>query len=447
MHTSVCGIDTYGKTGRSSRMTDTDPRCPLQLEDTMLPEPDLLLHIDNEFYGGAAVGLTSRVHLYQHRMISLVSEGHSPLYPPPWFIRTIKTAAISTPVMLLLMLVIILAFKASQPPVVSLPHTTDDYVQRMELCKDIAHVPDDSANRTALAIYRVCKNLATLEKDFYSRRLDVVNVFNVTFHITGSRICTKDTEIVLLVHSYHDFVERRQAIRDTWGGAAVRRQWPGKPFSEQVRIAFVFGLHRNLVSDQELWKEESRYGDIVQGRFVDDYRNMTLKSLLGLKWVTKYCSMARYVIKSDDDMIINFPYLLSILRRTDMTWSIMGPLNVGAKVYRAKSKWALSKADFPFYYFPPYESGSAYVISMDLVQPLLDCSDYVPYIFVDDVYITGILGRILGVRHKRQNGFAYWTDKPPGACDIIKDRVITGTKMKPHLQHTVWNTMNSNAQC
>ena len=45
-------------------------------------------------------------------------------------------------------------------------------------------------------------------------------------------------------------------------------------------------------------QEEHRlFGDIVQGSFIESYRNLTLKAVMALKWVTTYCTNAKYVIK------------------------------------------------------------------------------------------------------------------------------------------------------
>lgn len=60
--------------------------------------------------------------------------------------------------------------------------------------------------------------------------------------------------------------------------------------------------------------EESRtYGDIIQEDFVDSYLNLTLKSVMALKWADQYCSDLRYFMKADDDIFINVPRLLAFL--------------------------------------------------------------------------------------------------------------------------------------
>jgi hypothetical protein len=146
-------------------------------------------------------------------------------------------------------------------------------------------------------------------------------------------------------------------------------------------------------------------------------------------------------------MFVNVPAILEAVSAENMTRAIMGPFNTGSRVYR-KGKWAISISDYPFYYYPPYESGSGYVISADLWRPLLNASDYVPHIFIDDVYITGILGRIVDARHVIRTGFAYWTNKAPAPCAIVNGTVLTGTRVDPDRQYSLWNELvNGTSRC
>jgi len=52
-------------------------------------------------------------------------------------------------------------------------------------------------------------------------------------------------------------------------------------------------------------REFERHKDLVQGNFIDSYRNLTLKAVLGLRWLSQYCRQAPFVIKTDDDTFIN----------------------------------------------------------------------------------------------------------------------------------------------
>ena len=56
---------------------------------------------------------------------------------------------------------------------------------------------------------------------------------------------------------------------------------------------------------EEIQNEHLLYGDIVQGDFVDTYRNLSLKAVVGNLWVSKFCSQAEFVVKTDDDMFVD----------------------------------------------------------------------------------------------------------------------------------------------
>ena len=43
--------------------------------------------------------------------------------------------------------------------------------------------------------------------------------------------------------------------------------------------------------------------------FQDIYYNLTLKTVMGLKWSSIYCSQVKYVMKTDDDIFVNVPLL------------------------------------------------------------------------------------------------------------------------------------------
>jgi hypothetical protein len=51
--------------------------------------------------------------------------------------------------------------------------------------------------------------------------------------------------------------------------------------------------------------ESETYGDIVQTAFEDTYRNLTYKAMSVLRWVSTYCPSVTYVLKADDDAIVN----------------------------------------------------------------------------------------------------------------------------------------------
>merc|ERR1712107_33260 len=56
----------------------------------------------------------------------------------------------------------------------------------------------------------------------------------------------------------------------------------------------------------------------VQENFLDSYANLTIKSVMMLKWFTQFCERgpkgAQYVLKTDDDMYINLVKLWELVQ-------------------------------------------------------------------------------------------------------------------------------------
>ena len=64
----------------------------------------------------------------------------------------------------------------------------------------------------------------------------------------------------------------------------------------------------------EIVAEFEKYKDLVQGNFVDSYKNLTLKAVLGLRWMSQYCSEAPFAIKTDDDTFLNIFEMVRLMR-------------------------------------------------------------------------------------------------------------------------------------
>ncbi|NXU93299.1 B3GT2 galactosyltransferase, partial [Xiphorhynchus elegans] len=59
-----------------------------------------------------------------------------------------------------------------------------------------------------------------------------------------------------------------------------------------------------------LREEDELHGDILQQDFLDTYNNLTLKTLMGLEWVSRFCPNATYVMKADHDVFLNLEFLV-----------------------------------------------------------------------------------------------------------------------------------------
>ena len=52
-------------------------------------------------------------------------------------------------------------------------------------------------------------------------------------------------------------------------------------------------------------QESQIFHDIVVEDFVDSYHNLTLKTMMGMRWIATFCEHAQYVLKADSDVFVN----------------------------------------------------------------------------------------------------------------------------------------------
>ncbi|XP_029155967.1 beta-1,3-galactosyltransferase 2-like [Nylanderia fulva] len=116
----------------------------------------------------------------------------------------------------------------------------------------------------------------------------------------------KDMELVVIIMSAPTHLEARTAIRQTWGHFGQRRD---------MSVLFMLGTTLDPKVEAILRKEQNMYNDVIRGRFLDSYSNLTLKTISTLQWVDTYCSKVKYLLKTDDDMFINVPRLLAFVNK------------------------------------------------------------------------------------------------------------------------------------
>ena len=311
---------------------------------------------------------------------------------------------------------------------------SDLEIVKLVTCANCSSSPNDP-----LIVYykdKPADPFATKE-NYYNKRPTKVSEFTYGYLQKPSSPCSDATFMTVLVHSKTSYYKTRETIRQTWGSGLATSTWPNHDTPlPPIKLVFMLGADSDPLWNSYAGLESRVHNDIVQGDFQDSYINMTLKSLLGLRWVYEECPKARYMLKIDDDMVVNFPRLVSLLQAAPFTRSILGPLNPGSTVERG-GLWGVPENVFPFPTWPMYASGAAYVISADIVKELYTTAEYIPHIHVDDAYITGILAKIIGAQHRNEAGFAYWGSPKPKPCDFIKNKIYTGTKIQTH-EDKVW---------
>ncbi|XP_075132173.1 beta-1,3-galactosyltransferase 2-like [Leptodactylus fuscus] len=190
--------------------------------------------------------------------------------------------------------------------------------------------------------------------------------------------------VIMVLGECHD-IESRNTIRDTWGNESI--------YDVDVVRIFLVGLPR-VAPDrtQLLLKEESEaFGDIIQQDFMDTYYNLTLKTLMGMEWVVKFCSSASYVIKIDNDMFLNVDYLVHQFLQPDLPVRenyFTGVIVANTGPLRSKAyKWYVPEEIYPNKTYPPYCAGPGYVLSVDMAKKIYDVAQEIRVIPMEDAFM------------------------------------------------------------
>ncbi|XP_034189218.1 beta-1,3-galactosyltransferase 5 isoform X1 [Osmia lignaria lignaria] len=208
----------------------------------------------------------------------------------------------------------------------------------------------------------------------------------------------KEMDLVIIIMSAPTHLEARMAIRQTWGHFGQRND---------IAILFMLGATLDPKVEMILRKEQKTYNNIIRGKFLDSYSNLTLKTISTLEWVDSYCPKVKFLLKTDDDMFINVPRLQAfIMKHAKDKNVIFGRLAKKWKPIRnKKSKYYVSQTQFKHTVFPDFTTGPAYLLSTDIVRKLYDAAFDQTYLKLEDVFVTGIVADKLGIKRTHANEF------------------------------------------
>ncbi|XP_030258641.1 beta-1,3-galactosyltransferase 2-like [Sparus aurata] len=200
--------------------------------------------------------------------------------------------------------------------------------------------------------------------------------------------------LVLLIATEARQVEARNAIRQTWGNESVA---PALGF---IRL-FLLGKNEGelgILQQRMLEAESRRYHDIIQQDFMDSYKNLTIKTLMGMNWVAIHCPQASYVMKTDSDMFVNTEYLIYKLLRPEIkpkkNYFTGNNMRGFAPNRNKNSKWYMPPDLYPSEKYPTFCSGTGYVFSGDLARKIYRVSLSIRQLHLEDVYVGICLAKL-----------------------------------------------------
>lgn len=213
---------------------------------------------------------------------------------------------------------------------------------------------------------------------------------DIKYSINNKNICKQHhlVSCIVLVHSEVTHFNRRLELRNTWLNSTFYKR-------KVVKVVYLVGTVNDETLTKKLVKENRQHADVIQGNFIDTFRNSTYKGFMGIKWVNEYCLNAEVVIKTDDNAFINlFLFFEQYFSQIVDDAYIMGAYMQSSKIIRAKSsRWYVpdSYLKGKQMYPSPYLSGYAVFLPTTLIPSFYRAaisSDFFP---VEDYYLFGVL--------------------------------------------------------
>ncbi|XP_023337865.1 beta-1,3-galactosyltransferase 2 isoform X2 [Eurytemora carolleeae] len=178
---------------------------------------------------------------------------------------------------------------------------SDNGLQEAETCKDMANSQNDDYVMESTLPYSTTiepsENVPHVHENLHPSNLTLINIKNFRFLINQDICNISQIEMVTIVASAVENTKARNIIRETWGKPEI----PGV----NARLVFLLGMPSKLEKQKCVVAEALQYEDIIQGDYLDTYRNLSYKNIMGNLWVSQFCEQAEFVIKTDDDMFVD----------------------------------------------------------------------------------------------------------------------------------------------
>ena len=208
--------------------------------------------------------------------------------------------------------------------------------------------------------------------------------FEVNFkYLLENDVCHMDDnnatipKLLYLIFTKHENELQRQALRQTW--LSVKNE---------TTHVFVLGTSKNQSLHEEVVAENEKHRDILFINFHDSYQNLTYKTISSFKWVLSKCPNVTYVMKVDDDMWVNTNLLNQMMGSGLFKNTLSGNCNFRDTPFRdPTSKYYIPYSLYPKNVYPPFCSGTGYVLETSLMREIVNISTNIPFFPLEDVYI------------------------------------------------------------
>lgn len=259
--------------------------------------------------------------------------------------------------------------------------------------------------------------------------------------------CENNLDYLFFVHTASTHSNHRRILRESVGNALLEARY-------NWSIVFFVGLSNVEKVSQGVINEAQVHGDIAVLPFLDTYRNLTYKFVYGIKWTVENCPKVRFILKMDDDIVIHIPTIMKKFGRIPESPVAAGGPKIHCCVWdnmpvlrQTALPWYLSEKMYPKNVFPRYCSGSAVFIEASALLALYNATFSVPYIPVDDAYVTGELAAAAGITHEPLNNvYSFdtnlWTSVGDGSLLVVQ---VSNADLRAKAWKIVLNSLSASS--
>ncbi|XP_070556740.1 uncharacterized protein [Ptychodera flava] len=236
------------------------------------------------------------------------------------------------------------------------------------------------------------------------------------FITNHSKLCSEAeihirVTLLILVISSPEHEGRRVAIRETW--AAYTKKLPGR----RVQVIFIVGLSPDEAVNDKVLLENKKYQDLAIVNIEAPGKRRTATLLMGFEWVNSFCPSAKWVLKTEDHVVVNVDNMVRYIDTLPIMRVIVGKVIENEAPIRDEGNLRyVSETVFPDAVYPPYPDGAAYLMAQDIardIMPSLRKKKQFPH---DDLFF-GVASKEMGFQMTNHQGF-YVGDEQRSMCDL-----------------------------
>ncbi|XP_052805457.1 beta-1,3-galactosyltransferase 1-like [Mya arenaria] len=236
-----------------------------------------------------------------------------------------------------------------------------------------------------------------------------------SFSVNPHRACARNETtpggelwglLTIVISNVNNF-KRRNAIRNTWGSTEK---------DTNSKLLFLVGLDVESRSYSAVTNEAKLYGDIIQVELLDQYKDLTYKSIAMLQWMIDYCPNVKFYMKTDDDVYANIENIVGALDATKQRRKgfYCHVFKNAPAIRDINSKWYVSKTEYSGNVFPTYCAGPAYIFDASVIKDLYRSTLNSPFLSMEDVFITGLSAKPLNLFHQHDGRMDFNRREPTG---------------------------------